>query len=70
MKLVIEYQGVKRVISGPFNVCLDRETAESIARCLTEFFADHPEISDGWLPITDLPNEAATGAPISWKAEG
>jgi len=48
-RLVIEKDGVKRALSGPFRVCLSRETAERLIDQLVP--ALNRDASYGWLTV-------------------
>lgn len=62
MKVIIEHDGVKRVIDGPFQMGLSVEDAKNIIRCLEE------NAGQGWVNIVDMPpKKDANKEPIRWK---
>jgi len=67
VKVLIQKDGIKREIVGPFRMCLSGGDARSIVRCLSEM-ADSG--CHGWIDIYDAPAGPLTeGAPLPWAAE-
>lgn len=67
MKLVIEQDGIKRALEGPFEVCLSKQDAQAIIRCLRE--AADSQAFYGWVLIHDCNvKRCSDTAPIPWSA--
>ena len=69
MDIVIEYQGVKRAISGPFNILATRADFMALRDQLARGCVD--DFCYGWVDIrtTEAKSKPDT-PPISWKAAG
>ena len=65
MKLIIEHQGIKREIRGPFNICGDRRSLMCIANRIIDAAPHY-----GWVLIYETEAGKANLAPISWKEKG
>jgi len=63
MKFVIDFQGIKREITGPFRIC-----ASSLdLQILKESLYLPPGASYGWIKVTEDPMESASNTkPLSW----
>jgi len=74
MRILIEQNGVKREIVGPFAICMGREDAENLVSCVREQLnrhcGDDPEhrFSYGWIDIVDKHRAEPTGnlPPMPW----
>ncbi len=65
MKFTIEYEGIKRQIDGPFNLCASKEDLAAIADAIREF--DEKAVY-GWIFVRQrrakmTPNQT----PLGWK---
>lgn len=67
-KVVIEYDGVKRDLAVPFQMCVGRETLELIASAInTRLQEMEPPHTYGWLEVVERPISTPNDAPIAWK---
>lgn len=66
MKVIIEQDGVKRQIEGPFWMCVSNRDAQHIIDALQKLLNEG--IAYGWLPITELPPPSMSStSPQGWK---
>jgi hypothetical protein len=64
MKIIIEYDGVKREIEGPFNICGSAADLRSLSEQLRGF---DPDASYGWMSIrTTEASITPNQPPIGW----
>ena len=69
MKIIIEYQGVKRQIEGPFEICASGADFKRLREQLSYGCMD--EFIYGWVKVRTVESEsAANTSPIGWKEEG
>ncbi len=67
MNVIIQQNGIKREIAGPFRLCLSRDDARSLTRCIDSMAASG---CYGWVDICDMPDgPLAEGVPLPWRAE-
>jgi hypothetical protein len=67
MKAIIEYEGVKRQIDGPFSICIGRGNLETLIQCLSE--KQEGDLRYGWIEITERPERTPDSPPIGWHNE-
>lgn len=65
MKVVIDYDGVKREISGPFQICIGPDEAEALRQAILEFLDRGGTF--GWVTVYVRPPSTTNTAPIGWK---
>lgn len=61
MKIIIDHQGCKREINGNFQICLSREDAQDMIRCLEQMQ------TFGWVDVFNRPKSTTNQAPIGWR---
>ena len=68
MKIIIDYNGVKRIIEGPFSICATRGDFMALREQLSEgCMEDH---SYGWVTIrTHENNPSINTQPIDWHSK-
>lgn len=64
MKILIDFNGVKREIDGPFWICGNRVDIATMQRTLYDAIEAGHEY--GWIAITDNPPLTANTPPIKW----
>ena len=64
MKLVIEAEGVKREIIGPYALCASREDLKLLDAALTRWLSGTSTF--GWCDIVELPRSTANTPPMPW----
>ena len=65
MKFIIEYDGIKRTIDGPFRVCASREDILGFIRCLSDF---SDSSSYGWVDVVSFPPPRVPNTEaITWR---
>lgn len=67
--LIINQQGVKRTLTGPFEICISRDALSILKERLNEVPEDWIY---GWITIYEKPVVVVTPntAPLSWTGEG
>ncbi len=64
MKVVIEQGEIKREITGPFRMCISRDNARSLVRCIGPMAESG---CYGWIDIVDVPVVSSIeGPPLPW----
>ena len=66
MNIIVEHQGVKRIISGPFNICGTRADFMDLRDQLAQGCVD--DFSYGWVKVrrAEEPGKADT-KPLHWR---
>lgn len=72
MKLIIEFNGVKREIDGDFAVCGSGRDLQLLMCALRERVGNgnEPQFSYGWIEVREPLPRVANLKPIPWHADG
>lgn len=65
MNITVQFNGVKRSISGPFMVCASDVDFRLMKRAIDDFLADKRS-TYGWIEVTVRPEIGPEGPPLTW----
>jgi hypothetical protein len=68
IKIVIEHGNTKREIEGPFNICLNSDTAKLLFDALKERVDDEGyKYGYGWISVCEKQASIANTKPSPWE---
>jgi len=67
MKIIIEHEGTKREINGPFNICIKEKDLITLSNKLNKVRKRKGGFYYGWIKIKESAEFLANTEPKPWK---
>lgn len=64
MRIVIQAGSKKRVINGPYNICISKEDLEILTKCLSSV---SPNFNYGWIHVAKSELLISDTTPEPWE---